>query len=92
MCKCDGIKLIITQTIKEVDNEWYKYLGILESNKFKEREMKDIFRNEYLRGFKLVMKSQLSVRTRAANTRAVSLMRYGKGTIKWIGIRRNLRK
>ena len=31
---------------KEVDNEGYKYLGFLELDKFKEREMKDIFRTE----------------------------------------------
>ena len=66
--------------IKEVDDEGYKYLGILELDNFKEREMKDI-----LRRFKLVMKSQLNGKNKikAANTLAVSLMRYGAGTIKW---------
>ena len=60
-----------------------KYLGILELEfKFKEREMKEIFRTEYLRRFKLVMKSQLnSMNNKKAW--AVSLMRYGAGTIKW---------
>ena len=64
--------------IKEVDDEGYKYLGILELDKFKEREMKEIFRTEY-------MKSQLNGKNKikAANTWAVSLMRYGAGTIKW---------
>ena len=47
MCRSGGIKLINGQTINEVDDEGYKYLGILELNKFKEREMKDIFRTEY---------------------------------------------
>ena len=49
--------------------------------------MKDIFRAEYLRRFKLVMKPQLNGKNkiRAANTWAVSLMssRYGAGTVKW---------
>ena len=47
--------------------------------------MKDIFRTEYLRRFKLVTKSQLSGKNKikAANNWAVSLMRYGAGTIKW---------
>ncbi|XP_068690307.1 uncharacterized protein [Montipora foliosa] len=51
----------------------------------KEREMKDIFRIEYLRRLKLVMKSQLNSKNKvkAANTWAVSLIRYGAGTIKW---------
>ena len=31
-----------------VDDEGYKYLVILELDKFKEREMKDIFRTEHL--------------------------------------------
>ena len=47
LCRSEGIKLINGQTINEVDDEGYKYLGILELNKFKEREMKDIFRTEY---------------------------------------------
>ena len=40
---------------------------------------------EYLRQFKLVMKSQLNGKNKikAANTWTVSLMRYGAGTIKW---------
>ena len=77
--------MINGQTIKEVDDEGYKYLGILELDKFKEREMKDIFRTEYLKRFKLVMKSQLNGKNKikAANTWAESLMRCGAGTIKW---------
>ena len=68
--KSEGIKLINGLTIKEVDDEGYKYLGILELDKFKEREMKGIFRTEYLRRFKLVMKSQLNGKNKikAANT------------------------
>ena len=54
-------------------------------DKFKERETKDIFRTEYLRRLKLVMKYQLNGKNeiKAANTWAVSLTRYGAGTIKW---------
>ena len=43
LCKSEGIKLINRQAIKEVDDEGYKYLGILELDKFMDREMKDIF-------------------------------------------------
>ena len=46
----EGINLISGQTIRKVDD---KCLGILESDKFKDREMKDIFRTEYLRWLKL---------------------------------------
>ena len=84
-CKSEGIKFINRQTIKEADDEGYKYLGILELDKFKEREMKDIFRTDYLRHFKLIMKSHLNGKhkNKAANTWAVSLIRYGAGIIKW---------
>ena len=85
LCKSEGIKLINGQKTKEVDDEGYKSLGNLELDKLKEKEMKDIFRTEYLRRFKLVMKSHLNGKNKikAANTWAVSLMGYGAGTIKW---------
>ena len=77
--------MINGKTINAVDDEGYKYLGILELDKFKERGMKDIFRTEYLKSFKLVMKSHLNGKNKikAANTWAVSLIRYEAGTIKW---------
>ena len=43
LCKSEGIKLINGLAIKQVDDEGYKYLGILELDKFKDKEMKDIF-------------------------------------------------
>ena len=46
LCKSEGIKVINGLTIREVDDEGYKYLGILELDKFKEKEMKGIFRTE----------------------------------------------
>ena len=85
LCKSEGIKLIKREMIKEVDDEGYNYLGILESDKFKEREIKDIFRTENLGWFKLVMKSHLNGmnKIKAAKTWAVSLKRYESRTIKW---------
>ena len=57
----------------------------LELDRFKEREMRDIFRIEYLRRFKLVMKSHLNAKNKikTANTWAVSLIRYEGRTNKW---------
>ena len=85
LCKSEGIKLINGQKTKEVDDDGYKSLGNLEFDKLKKKEMKDIFRTESLRRFKFVMKSHLNGKNKikAANTWAVSLMRYGAGTIKW---------
>ena len=60
LSKTEGIHLVNGETIKEVCEEGYKYLGILELDKVKEQKMKDIFRNEYMRRLKLVMKSKLN--------------------------------
>ena len=71
------------KSIKETGDEGYKYLGILELDKIKEKEMKELFRKEYLRRFN-IMKSKLNGRNKilAANTWAVSLMRYGAGILR----------
>ena len=81
----DGIELAGGEKIREVDEEGYKYLGILELDKIREKEMKELFRMEYLRRVRLVMKSRLNGRNKigAINTWAVSLMRYGAGVIRW---------
>ena len=83
--KTEGIQLVNGEKIKEVCEEGYKYLGILELDKVKEQEMKDIFRNMYMRRLKLVMKSKLNGRNKikAGNTWAVSLLQYGGGVIGW---------
>ena len=83
--KTEGIQLVNGETIKDVCEEGYAYLGILGLDKVKEQEMNDIFRNQYMRRLKLVMKSKLNGRykIKAANTWAVSLLRYGGGVIGW---------
>ena len=84
LCRTEGIKLINGQSIKEVNDDAYNYLGILELAKFKGREMKEIFQTEYFRWFKLVMKPQLSGKKQDKISEwAESLMRYGAGIIKW---------
>ena len=49
LVKSEDLRLTNGESIKEVDDEGYKYLGILELDKIKEKEMKEIFRKEYLR-------------------------------------------
>ena len=81
----EGIVVANGESIKSVDAEGYRYLGILELDKIKENEMKEVFRREYLRRVNLVMKSKLNGKNKimAINTWAVSLMRYGAGILKW---------
>ena len=81
----EGIVLAIGESIEAVDAEGYRYLGILELDKIKESEVKEVFRRECLRRVNLVMKSKLKCRNKimTINTWAVSLMRYGAGILKW---------
>ena len=82
---CEGIELANGMTMKEVESEGYRYLGILELNKVKDKEMKEQFQKEYMRRLKAVLKSKLNGRNKilAVNTWAVSVLRYGAGILKW---------
>ena len=66
------------ETIKEVSEEGYNYLRIMELHRVKEQEMRNILRNEYMRRLKLVMKSKLNggSKINAVNIWAVALLRY----------------
>ena len=66
----DAIELPSGEKIREIEEGGYKYLGILEYDRVKEREMKDKFRNEYFRRTELVLKSKLNGRNKimALNT------------------------
>ena len=39
--RCEGIKLLISEVMKEVEKQRYTYLGIVELDKIKENEMKE---------------------------------------------------
>ena len=83
--KTQGINLGDSTVIKDIDENGYRYLGIMESNYIHEKRMKEQFRKEYLRRTRLVLQSKLNGRNKisAINTWAVSLMRYGAGIINW---------
>jgi hypothetical protein len=75
----------LIRTIKSVEEDEYKYLGILELDKIMEGEMKRKFVKEHGRRLRLVLKSKLNGRNKimAMNTWAVALLRYGAGVWKW---------
>ena len=81
----DGIELPTGEKIREIGEDGYIYLGILERDEVKEQEMKDKFKNEYFRRTKLILKSKLNGRNKimAMNTWTVSILRYGAGILKW---------
>ena len=75
----DGIELPYGENIIEIEEDGYKYLGILTFYRTKEQEMKDKLRNEYFRRTELIFKSKLNGRNKIMKLHilAVSIMRYG---------------
>ena len=83
--KSEGIKLPDTEVMKQVGQEGYTYLGIIELDKIKETEMKEKITKEYKRRQRLILKSKLNGRNKitAINTWAVAIFRYRTGIIQW---------
>ena len=71
--------------MKEVDENGYTYLDILELDEIKEHEMKNKVTAEYKRRLRLILKSKLNGKNKilAINTWAVALLKYGAGIINW---------
>ena len=80
-----GIRLPSGQHMKDIDETGYTYLGILETDKIKEKEMKETFSKEYLRRLRLILRLKPNGRNKimAVNTWVVSVIRYGAGILKW---------
>ena len=85
IAKMEGVVLSDGQVMKEIEDRGYRYLGILETDHLKEKEMKDLFSKEYKRRLKLVLKSKLSGKNKimAANTWAVAILRYSASVVEW---------
>ena len=83
--RTDGIRLPDGQVMKDNDGTSYTYLGILETDMTKEKEMRKKFSKEYLRRLKLILRSKFNERNKimAVNTWAVSAMRSGAEILKW---------
>ena len=84
--KSVGIELPDGKVIKSLqESESYKYLGILEADKFLEEKMKLNVSKEYIRRIRKVSKSKLNGGNlvRGVNTRAVSILRYSAAFISW---------
>ena len=54
-----GVELPNRETMKEVDQEGYTYLGIVELDKMKENEMKEKAIKKYKRRLRFILKSKL---------------------------------
>ena len=80
LCMPDG-----TMMMRNIEEGGYKYPGILEADGIKHDEMKEQLKKEYIRRVRNVLKLKLNGRNiiSAINSRAVSIVRYGAGIIKW---------
>ena len=84
--KSIGIELPDGKVIKALqEGQAYKYLGILEADKFLGQEMKLKVSKEYFRRLRKVLKSKLNGGNldQGVNTWAVSLLRYSAAIISW---------
>ena len=84
--KSVGIELPDGKVIKSLQKgESYKYLGILEEDKFLEEKMKLNVSKEYIRRLRKVLKSKINGKNlvRGVNTWAVSLLRYSAAFVSW---------
>ena len=83
--KFDGIHLLKQEIMKEVDENGYTYLVILELDEVKEHEMKIKVTADYKRRLRLILKSKFNGKNKiqTINTWAVALLRYGAGVINW---------
>ena len=72
--------------MKEVYENGYTYLGILELDEIKEHKIKNKVTAEYKSSTMLILKSKFNGKNKiqAINTWAVALLRYGVGIINWI--------
>ena len=68
-----------------IEDEGYKYLGILEMDEIKEEAVKNRLKKEYMRRLRLILRSNLNGKNKfqAINSWVVALLRYGAGIVKW---------
>ena len=85
--KLVGIELPDGKVIKSLqEGESYKYLGILEADKFLEEKMKLNVSKEYIRTIRKFLKSKLNGGNllRGVNTWAVCLLRHSAAFVSWM--------
>ena len=83
--ECSGVELPSGDMMNEVDEEGYKYLGVLQDAIAKNKEMKEKVGKEYLRRVKLLSKSKLYAGNlvNGINAWAVGVIRYSAGILDW---------
>jgi len=85
MIETEGIELPNRERMKDVERDGYKYLGILQLDRYLNVEMKEKVKKEYIRRIKLLLKSQLNAGNviTGINAWAIGVVRYGAGVLDW---------
>ena len=83
--RVEGLELPSGEVMKDVDQDGYKYLGVLQTDVMMTKEMKKKVRDEYFRRLKLLLKSQLYAGNLIAkiNAWAIGIVRYTAGVLEW---------
>ena len=84
--KSEGIRLPDNRKMRYLDeNEEYKYLGILQADQIKQKEMKERVGNEYKRRVRKLLETKLNGQNviNAINAWAISLLRYSAAFLGW---------
>ena len=81
----DGLKLPSGEMMKDVDEDGYKYLGVLQKDSLLSAEMKEKVKKEYFRRLGLLLKSELYAGNTIAgiNSWAIGIVRYTAGILDW---------
>ena len=81
----NGINLPDGKVMRDLGDESYKYLGVLEADKMRMEEMKEKVMKEYYRRIRKVLESGLNGGNsiKAMNTWAVAAVRYTAGIVDW---------
>ena len=81
----DGLVLPSGEVMKEVDEDGYKYLGVLQRDSLMYTEMKEKVRTEYFRRLGRLLKSELYAGNLIAgiNAWAIGIVRYTAGVLNW---------
>ena len=80
-----GVTLPNGEVMKDVSEEGYKYLGVLQNEQVMNDEMIGKVSDEYLRRVKLLARSKLNAGNMIAgvNCWAIGVMRYSAGIVEW---------
>ena len=83
--ECEGIITGSGEVIGEINNNGYKYLGIMERSDICKEQMKRSVKTEYFKRVRLALKSRLNAANvfQAINIWAVPTVRYGAGIIQF---------